>query len=338
MRKSFAALLMFIGIALVSSGALSQDAPDDILAQVFADRRQEAEKIADDQARFAEYVNAQKDVNARYKRGETLLHYAANRGYRDIVVVLIQKGADINARDNDGKTPLHEAMSYRRYDIARFLVEKGADVNAANKDGETPLISIVYMDDKKLAAELAGFFIEHGLAVKAPGNARLLNEAIRRGHGAAARILLEKGCSFDNASLYDAAMAGYEDVFNILLAKGANPAQKGILNAASGSGNVNILRTLVQKGAAVTPDDVDTAVYKGHADAAQYLNGRLKGGGADLKRRCGLEPVDGNCKAFLERGYYDKKVKKCRNFIYGGCGGTVPFDSVEACKNICEQP
>jgi ankyrin repeat protein len=339
MKNSVAVLLVLVMIVLLSSGGLCAEKSDDLIAQVFADRRQEVEKAADDPAKFAEYVNAQKDVNARYKNGETLLHYAANRGYPDIAALLVKKGADINARDNDGRTPLHEAMSYRRYDIARYLIGKGADTNARNKDGDTPLIAIVYMDERKLAADLVTFFIGHGFDVKAPGNVKLLDESIRRGHGEAARTLLEKGVPFDNASLYDAAMAGYDDIFAALLAKGANPSQKGILHAAAGSGNMNIIKTLVEKGAGVTRSDVDIAVFKGRRDAAVYLNQQLKktrGEEVDLKRACGLEPQDGNCKAFFQKGYYDKKAKKCMTFVYGGCGGTVPFDSVEACRNMCE--
>lgn len=337
MRNIIGALFLLVVISLLLPGAVKAD---DLLNRFFDDRKSTIEKIADDPSKFQEYVNTLQDVNVRYTNGETLLHYAANRGYNDVVVLLIKKGAAINARDNDGRTPLHEAMSYRRYDIARILIEKGADTRARNKDGDTPLISIVYMDNKKLAAELVNFFIEHGFNVEKDGDARLLDESIRRGHNDAARILLKKGIPFDNTSLYDAAMAGYEDIFTILLAKGATPLQKGILNAAAGSGNVGILKTLLQKGAAVTPDDIDFAAFKGNAQAAAYLNEQLKktkGDEVDLKRRCSLEPVGGNCKAFFQKGYYDKKLKECKTFVYGGCGGMVPFDSAEACKNICEK-
>lgn len=341
MKGFFIGLLTLVMIISLSSGTWAKEPQDDLIAQYFADRRQEVEKAADDPVKFQEFVNGQKDVNARYKNGETLLHYAANRGYPDITALLIKRGADINARDKDGRTPLHEAMSYHRYDVARYLVEKGADVNIRNKDGDTPLIAIVYMDDKKLAADLVNFFISHGFSVKGPGGERLLKESIRRGHGEAARILLDKGAPFDNATLYDAAMAGYEDIFTMLLAKGADPSQKGLLYAAASSGNVNIIRTLIEKRGGVARDDVEIAIFKGNREAALLLNQELKrtkGEEVNLKRACDLEPKDGNCKAFFQRGYYNKLAGKCMTFVYGGCGGTVPFESVEACRNICEKP
>lgn len=339
MRKWFIGLLMFVAVVSLSSGALSKEPGGDLIAQFFADNRSEAEKAADDPAKFMEYVNAQKDVNARSKSGAALLHYAANRGYQDITALLVKRGADINARDKDGRTPLHEAMSYRRYTVARYLIEKGADVNARNKDGDTPLIAIVYMDDRKAAAGLVNFFIGHGFKVGDPGNAGLLNESIRRGHQASARILLDKGAPFDDMSLYNAAMAGYDDIFNILLSRGAD--SKDLLRAAAVSGNVAIIETLIKRGAAVSREDIDIAVFKGNREAAVRLNEQLKktrGQEVNIKAPCDLEPKDGNCKALFYRGYYNKLTKKCMSFLYGGCGGTVPFESVEACRNICEKP
>ena len=51
--------------------------------------------------------------------------------------------------------------------------------------------------------------------------------------------------------------------------------------------------------------------------------------------RCQLEPHPGNCLAAFRRYYYDKKEKKCKEFIRGGCGGVVPFETLEECK-ACE--
>lgn len=50
---------------------------------------------------------------------------------------------------------------------------------------------------------------------------------------------------------------------------------------------------------------------------------------------CQLEPDPGPCNAAFRRYYYDKQEKKCKEFIWGGCGGVVPFETLEACKE-CE--
>ena len=113
----------------ISAAAFARDSQDDLLQEFFADRRTEIEKTADNPGLMKEYVLSQKDVNARDKDGRTLLHYAANKGYLEIVRLLLEKGANINVQDNDGRTPLHEAMSYHALGVARFLVENGANVN-----------------------------------------------------------------------------------------------------------------------------------------------------------------------------------------------------------------
>ncbi|MEN6465765.1 MAG: ankyrin repeat domain-containing protein, partial [Syntrophaceae bacterium] len=121
-NKSIAVVsgILFI-VVLFASAALAdeKESPDDILKQFFESQKTQLDTIVDDPAAMKEYVISQKDVNVRYGKGNTLLHYAANRGYRDIVELLLKKGANINAGDNDNRTPLHEAMAYRRYDVAR---------------------------------------------------------------------------------------------------------------------------------------------------------------------------------------------------------------------------
>jgi hypothetical protein len=50
---------------------------------------------------------------------------------------------------------------------------------------------------------------------------------------------------------------------------------------------------------------------------------------------CELEPDSGPCEAAMVKYYFDKYEKKCKEFLYGGCEGTVPFDSMEECLE-CE--
>ena len=48
------------------------------------------------------------DVNAKYQDGRTPLHFAADRGTKEVVEPLIVKGADVNAKAGEhGETPLN---------------------------------------------------------------------------------------------------------------------------------------------------------------------------------------------------------------------------------------
>ena len=50
---------------------------------------------------------------------------------------------------------------------------------------------------------------------------------------------------------------------------------------------------------------------------------------------CDLEPDAGICLAFIPKYYFDKDEGKCKEFIWGGCDGTIPFDTLEECEE-CE--
>lgn len=59
-------------------------------------------------------------------------------------------------------------------------------------------------------------------------------------------------------------------------------------------------------------------------------------GAQSLPDRCRLEPVRGNCKAIMEKVYFDQGRRKCVSFNYDGCGPVVPFDEMEDCRKLCE--
>lgn len=48
--------------------------------------------------------------------------------------------------------------------------------------------------------------------------------------------------------------------------------------------------------------------------------------------RCSLAPDPGPCKANFTRYYYDATEKKCKEFVWGGCDGVVPFETLAECE------
>ena len=82
--------------------------------------------------------------------GQTLLHWAAEKGQKNVAELLLANGADVNAEDsgitidpdnglNGGYTPLHLAAKNGHKDVAELLLAHAAEVNARNKKSETPL-------------------------------------------------------------------------------------------------------------------------------------------------------------------------------------------------------
>jgi hypothetical protein len=54
-----------------------------------------------------------------------------------------------------------------------------------------------------------------------------------------------------------------------------------------------------------------------------------------LHSRCQLDPNQGPCQEPVKKYYFDRKTKSCRPFLWGGCGGVVPFETMDECEKEC---
>ena len=84
-------------------------------------------------------INPQKVVDVRDAKGMTPLHSAAVRGHKDVVALLLDKGADIAATGNWGKTALRLAAERGHKDVVALLLDKGANITATEITGATAL-------------------------------------------------------------------------------------------------------------------------------------------------------------------------------------------------------
>jgi uncharacterized protein len=128
-------------------------------------------------------LDAGADINARNRHkfagpGNSPLSAAVYQDRRDVVRLLIDRGADVNQGDNAGFTPLHLAVALGRIEAAGILLESGADANArTNMTGgkqwanKTPL-DLLAVEDRtgeggskisaEVDAEIASLLRKHG--------------------------------------------------------------------------------------------------------------------------------------------------------------------------------
>ena len=81
-------------------------------------------------------LEAEAALETRSSRGDTALHWAAQKSNLELVTILIEKGADINAAGDLGNRPIHLAVSCGSVEIVDFLLQRGAIVDVRNDFGK----------------------------------------------------------------------------------------------------------------------------------------------------------------------------------------------------------
>lgn len=148
--------------------------------------------------------------------GESPLMVASRSGKAAIVEQLLNKGADANASAARGQTALMWAAAERHPDVVRVLLAKGADVHRRS-DVWSQVMAV-----PPHGVALYNKVIPHG------GDTALLFAA-RSGDLASAKLLVASGANVNDADAWGvsatvmAAHAGYGDLVEFLLERGADP-------------------------------------------------------------------------------------------------------------------
>lgn len=130
-------------------------------------------------------------------KGQTLLHWAADMGYKQLMGHLLARGegGDVNIRDCKlQQTPLHYASQKGHREVARMLLaQPGIDVNAENIRNETPLHLAAKEGKTEVVKELS---VERGDRLRATEEDKYdrsaLQLAFENGHKDIVKLLLER--------------------------------------------------------------------------------------------------------------------------------------------------
>lgn len=199
------------------------------------------------------------NVNAKNKFNYTPLHKAVfnfmgadpdEKQYTKIVNLLIEKGANLDAQDGNGTTPLMGAVKNSK--LTKLLIAKGAKLDIQNTNGETALIFAVKGGLLKvvLAMPVTGSFLDATKLLISKGadvnkQDKWGKTALMHAAGAvtaqgnkystytsALTLLLKAGAKLEiedqegHTALYWAYRYNRTKSGDLLLAQGANPAQK----------------------------------------------------------------------------------------------------------------
>lgn len=167
-------------------------------------------------------------------RNRTLLHYAcAMRTLREtgkqleLINLLIEKGADVNVFEHHGKSPLHSATERGYADVVDLLLSKGAIIQTIVTEKkeekevyETPTSIAVRKEHTNVIEK----FMQHGLDINKPCHPNGLTPAAIAAQEDKIKMLsflIEKGSNIDELAI-SAVRQGDEKILNALFLAGVD--------------------------------------------------------------------------------------------------------------------
>merc|ERR1719187_1265855 len=204
--------------APVASSSSSANGLDPLLRAVNKEDAEEVKKL----------LLSATNLDVRDKFGYTPLHKACMRANKQLISLLLDKGADLHAKCYEGSTPLFLAtMCSPLVDVVEFLLSRGAKTDVLTTDGGTMLHAAVSggnMNTVKLFLESKQMDIH---ARRKDGATVLIDAVQHSGNKALIEYLISKGAdvnAVDNLGanvMFKALFGGKVDLFDFLLLKGA---------------------------------------------------------------------------------------------------------------------
>lgn len=178
-------------------------------------------------------------VNAKGEEGQTALKCAVDRNEPEVVEALLQAGADASVQNEGGETLLIRAASLGAVEIVKSLIARGADINHSDALGNTAYI--VAYEEGHVAVQES---LKSWRPTQATRNA-FLRAAVAQKDSAKVAELLKAGADpnyeysighehkkIKSTVLILAATVGDATIVEMLLAAGANPSVKGLVEGS----------------------------------------------------------------------------------------------------------
>jgi len=196
-------------------------------------------------------------------KGITPLEWAARKGHKDVVTVLLENNADVNAsRPTDGVTALFIAAQEGHAEVVEMLLANKAEVNASRTDGTTAL----YMATRRGYAEIVKLLLDNNADVdtmRTDDGTTALYAATCDGHAEVVKLLLASDADVNarvardgSTPLHDAAWKGNAELVKLLLNNNADVNARRhngttALDLAKRNGHAEVVKLLLENNADV---------------------------------------------------------------------------------------
>jgi len=88
-------------------------------------------------------INAGLDLNAKGRRGNTLLYNLSEYSEFEFIKLVLDSGADVNLGNKNGNTPISVALARGDSEILQLLIDYGGEINTKNGMNVTPLYQAI---------------------------------------------------------------------------------------------------------------------------------------------------------------------------------------------------
>ncbi|XP_067661926.1 ankyrin repeat domain-containing protein 50-like [Haliotis asinina] len=236
------------------------------------------------------------DVDSRGPRKKTPVMLAALYGYKEVVELLVEKGANLSLVNDRGRNILHVACLKGRLEVLMYILSLSTvDINSRDVRQKTPVMTAAESGQK----EVVELLVERGanLSLVCDRGRNILHLACSRGHMEVVKYILSQNIVDINSrvgskktSAMIAGEYGYKDVVELLVDNGADLSLVcdngiNILHLACSKGCLEVVRYVISQdivdingGGIENMTPVMMAAKSGHKEVVQFLVSR----GADV--------------------------------------------------------
>ncbi|XP_067659906.1 putative ankyrin repeat protein RF_0381 [Haliotis asinina] len=206
------------------------------------------------------YVLAQDmvDINSRGWKRMTPAMMAAQKGNREVLELLVNKGVKVSLMDKKGNNILHFACRKGHVEVVEHILsENMVDINSKNKQGMIP----VFMAAEKGHKEVVELLFRSGgdMSLTSRGGSNVLHFACRGGNVDLVKFVLSHKMTDINSTgrrhltpVLTAAAEGHKEVVELLVSEGAKVSLldirgNSILHLACRGGHVEVVKYVVSQ-------------------------------------------------------------------------------------------